>query len=99
MNQIAVAHPLGRWATATAQRDAEVIGLQPTETDWRDVFLAITQAAIGGGGEARFRGASWRDREVWEVVLCGAAVRAVYAPDDAIIIALLPPPRAEMAQR
>lgn len=84
-----------RWASATAQRDAEAAGLSPSPGDWRSVLLDILDAAEGvPDAAARFLCCGYAEREIYRVNLAGRLVRAVYSPDAALIVALLPDSRA-----
>lgn len=64
--------------TASATTSAGRLGLYPTETKFRHVFLAITSAVLGEPSGARFVGPT-RDAERWSVQLCGHKRKQVKA--------------------
>ena len=93
MNAHTHPHSGSRWASATAQRDAEAAGLAPVPGEWRSALLDILDAAEGTPSAARFIGCGYAGRELYAVTLCGRIVRAVYSPEAALIVALLPDQR------
>jgi hypothetical protein len=79
-----------RHGTASAVSSANRLGLNPTERDFRDAFLAITDGLLGEPSTARYLGPT-RDAERWSVQLCGRDVDVLYHPAHATISAVLKP--------
>jgi hypothetical protein len=67
------------WASHTAVARASALGINATMADFRDAFLAITDAVLGVAGPAMFVGRT-RDAERWTVPLAGVPVEVLYNP-------------------
>lgn len=71
-------------------RAASRYGLQPNETDWRNALLAITGAVLHEPSAAYLMARNQDGTERWIVQLGAAAVIALYDPERALVITLLP---------
>lgn len=85
------------FGTSTAVEDARNAGLMVHRSDWRDIFLAITDTLATDGTrsarerfEAQFAGPV-RDGERWHVTMSGTRFDVLYSPDRAQVYRLLPP--------
>lgn len=85
------------FGTSTAVEDARTAGLMVRRSDWRDIFLAITDTLATDGTrsmrdlfEAQFAGPV-RDGERWHITMSGARFDVLYNPDRAQVYRLLPP--------
>lgn len=77
-------------ATHHAQlRAKERLGFSPTERDWQDALLAITDTASGAQCTAMLQARTGHNAEIWRVKLAGHEVSVVYIPETATIITVM----------
>ena len=73
------------YATTEAIADAAALGLTVSQSDFRDVMLAITDAVLGKGDVASFIGPT-RTAERWGIKLALMPVEVIYDPGRAILV-------------
>lgn len=91
---------MSRYATTAAVDAARSLGIEPRQTDFRDVFLHITESVCGIADTATFIGRT-RTAERWAVPLCGVLVEVIHDPEasTSMITAVMPSRKASGSGR
>lgn len=81
----------GGATTHAAERAAQRYGVTATKHDWKQAVLDIIGAVAGDRpAKAMLLGRDQRHTERWGVTICGRAMVAIYDPEAAAIITVIP---------